>query len=304
MRSRNVVLVALATLALVLSVVAYSFSVPPPPGKVVSYEIVVREIESGNETVIAGGVEIAHFPRFLLDGSVVFDARAPAGEGLWRVIPGSDPVLLWEGGAGGLEPSPSPNGMEFVFNGPGISLIVYNMSTAQFASFENLSPATADLHPVFHPDGHRVLFTWSDNVADGWRPGYLGTLDVESGAVAVLLRIPEPPDTIRGAFFLPDGEHIVFDMDGLNLFDLRLGQTFRLTSWDDASFPRASGSGNLVVLQTWAAPPAGPRTYGVDLYWLDSGRRVTVLSPTGPVQPWPDIDASGQRIVYVRGVLG
>jgi Tol biopolymer transport system component len=179
--------------------------------------------------------------------------------------------------------------------------VVYNLTTGEFVSFGSLEPATHALYPVFHPDGRRVLFTWEADRVDGVQPKYLGMLDLDSGAVEVLLETNYP---IGGAFFLPDGEHIVFDMDGLYLFDMRLNETFRLTPPDDSGFPRASGSGIEVVLMTWATPPTGPRTYGVSLYLLDTGERVSVLAPTSLVQPRPDIDASGQRIVYVRGILG
>lgn len=95
-------------------------------------------------------------------GQIVFQACLPAGCGLWLVNPDKpDEKLRLSEGAGDINPTWSPNGVEITYVNNGD---VYVVTTAR--QFRKLTSGLGAVSPTFSPDGTRIAY--QANRDGGW----------------------------------------------------------------------------------------------------------------------------------------
>jgi hypothetical protein len=294
-------LLALVVSAVLLGGIIVASRPPPSSPLPMEWELVVLDLESRSESVLLSGLTELRFARFLADDTLVFEGSVDGVLGLWQLRPGGNPALLWEGGSNYA--SPSRDGTRGVFwRGGGLGILDVATRTLEVVSTEALSPAPWAVDPVFDEPGKRILFSWEEGVADVNSPKHIMTYNLTTGAVETLYTIASTGWDLRGLEFLPDGQHVVFALDGLFLFDVGISAMSRLTGPENAAFPHRDGTGRTVVYQTGLFGDESSKKYSIRLYRMNTGESIELLSLVQSFGPTPDINGAGTAIAYAREI--
>jgi hypothetical protein len=167
-----------------------------------------------------------------------------------------DPVQLTEIGGGACQPDWSPDGALIVFISP------CNGRSDQYATSslwlldvvgggapQRLNSQAGDFHPIFSPDGTRILFT---SLRENNSPR-LFMMDVESGSVE---RLEQPNTQNIMATFSPDGNFLAFVLNGqIWVMNLETQVERAITeSSKSNSFPDWSPDGRSIIFMQGSPP--------------------------------------------------
>ncbi|MEQ9399601.1 MAG: CehA/McbA family metallohydrolase [Longimicrobiales bacterium] len=149
-------------------------------------DVVVLDIASGTERVVAGGPVLEMDPAYDAGGTLYWSSGADGTLDIWRMAPGAaapEPVTS----AGGIElrPQPHPDGRRLVYlakrGGPD-RVVVRDLDTGTERVLHD-GAILSQLRPALSPDGSRVAFATPAAHGDGWE---LRVVSVDGGPSVLL----------------------------------------------------------------------------------------------------------------------